>query len=95
MESPSPDNYSVETGPAWVEMAQGPTQHGNPIYLYMTQNKPLSMLQCCPEVCTPGATFLMTHKMYCGQWHGKAGVTRQETAGGGRSPASGLGMVTC
>lgn len=68
MELPSPDNYSVETGPAQVEMAQGHTQHGSPINLYMTQNKPLSILQCCPEVCAPGATFLRTHEMYCGQW---------------------------
>lgn len=37
MELASPGNYSVETGPAWVEMAQGPTQHGIPIYLYMTE----------------------------------------------------------
>lgn len=49
MELPSPDSYSVETGPAWVEMAQGPPQHGNFIYLDMTQNKPMSMLQSCPS----------------------------------------------
>lgn len=48
VELPSPDIYSVETSPAWVEMAQGPTQHRCFIYLYVTQNKPLSMLQSCP-----------------------------------------------